>query len=128
VPALPRQQIVLKRSEQTSVVAVVAIGYAVTLIGSLFGASLDYSPYQAAAAIVLGLVYLALLLYGDSYFALYSSKRAKLSYFGSLFILVTGIQFLLIGPGMWLIPLPILGAAVEHVASRWRWAVYLASV
>lgn len=124
----PPRPSALWRSEYISIVAVVAIGYAVTLIGSLVGATLEYSPIQAAAAIVLGLVYLALLVFGDSYFTRYPAQWVKPSYFVLLFILLAAIHFLLIGPGMWLIPLPVVGTAVEHVTSRWRWPIYLVTV
>jgi signal transduction histidine kinase len=123
-----RLHVLTKSSESISILAVVAIGYAVTLIGSLVGATLEYSPLEAVVAVLLGLIYLALLLFGDSTLTRYRSQEAKLLYFSLLIILVIGIQLLLIGPGMWLISLPIVGTAVEHVSSQRRWPIYLASV
>jgi signal transduction histidine kinase len=119
-----RRRTVLAQPEQISVVVVVAIGYAVTLVGSLFGASLDYTPLQAVVAVVLGLMYVSLLLFNDAYFGRYPAPSAKLIYFSAVSLLVVAVPFLLIGPGMWLIPLPILGIAVERITPRWRWPVY----
>ena len=72
-----RRRTVLAQPEQISVVVVVAIGYAVTLVGSLVGASLDYTPLQAVVAVVLGLMYISLLLFNDTYFARYPAPSAK---------------------------------------------------
>jgi len=110
--------------EQISVLVVVAIGYVVTLVGSSFGASLRYTPVQAIVAIVLGLLYAGLLMSSDAYFARFLVPLAKFVYFGAALLLVVVVHFLLIGPGMWLVPLPLLGIAVEKLSPRGRLPVY----
>ncbi len=119
-------QTALRRQGQYAVIAVVVIGFAVTFIGSLANASLPFNALQAGIAVLLGLVYLFLLLRSDDFFDRVSSPWHHASYFFVLIALVSVINYLLLGPGTWLIPLPVVGAAIERIASRWRWLIYLA--
>ncbi len=115
----------LKRQEQFTTIILVVIGFGVTLGGTLVGASLPYTLGQAMVACFLGLLYIAFLLSSDTYLSRFPSPWGILSYFAIQFALVLSSQFLLIGPGTWLISLPLVALAVEKISPRWRWPIYL---
>jgi signal transduction histidine kinase len=118
----------LERQGQFAAVVVVVIGYAATFVGTLVGASLAYTWTEAATAVLLGLVYVFLLWRGDDFFVRYPSSRGRAVYFTVQLFLVIVVQYLLIGPGTWLIPLPIVAIAVERVPPRGRWPIFLAII
>lgn len=128
MPAVPDRHSGTNRQEAITSIVVVGIGFVITLVGSYADASLPFSALQAVIAILLGIVYLVLLLRSDTYFERFPSSPGKFIYFCGQLLLVMAIQFLLLGPGTWLIPLPLVGAAVERLSGKGRWIVYLSII
>lgn len=118
----------LERQGILTAIIVVAIGYAVTFVGFLLDASLPVALAGIVVAVLLGIVYVFLLSRADDFFVRFPSSWGKLAYFSIQLILVIAVQFILVGPGTWLIPLPLVGVAVERVSPRGRWPIYLAII
>lgn len=128
MPAAPEEQVGTNQQESMTTLVVVAVGFLVTFVGSYADASLPFTTLQAAAAILLGALYLVLLLRCSVYFARFPGSWGRFVYFTFQLLLLFAIQFLILGPGTWLIPLPLVGVAVEWLERKGRWLVYLAIV
>jgi signal transduction histidine kinase len=123
----------LADSGHLATVVVVALAYAVTLTGYLADRSAgnvpDFTLATFGAAVVLGLVYLYLTIWGIHWLESHFPRGAKPVYFTAQLLLVTAIQVLLVGSGgIWLVTMPLIATAATDLANPWRWLVWLGAV
>lgn len=109
-----------------SLIVVVVIGYIVGVISGLSNAWPNPSLPVLVVTLVMTVVYLLLARGSDQYFERYHSGWATVAYFAIQLTLST-LTITLLGPGAWLISLPVAALATEHLAHWWqRGIVYLA--
>jgi signal transduction histidine kinase len=110
---------------EISIIVVIIIGYIVGVVGGLTGAWTRPDLAVVMITFVITAVYLALALAAENYFQQYQSGWAALAYFAIQMALVTLI-ILLLGPGAWLVALPMAALAVQFLSEWWQqWLVYL---
>ena len=108
-----------------SLIVVVVIGYIVGVATALSEGWSDSTLAVILVSFVMTAVYLALARGAEQYFERYQSGWAAFAYFAVQLILTT-LTINLLGPGAWLIALPIAALAVENLSSWWtRGIVYL---
>jgi signal transduction histidine kinase len=111
---------------EISIIVVIVIGYIVGVAGGLTGAWPDPDLAVVLITFVMTAVYLALTLGAENWFQRYQSGWASAAYFAIQLALVTLI-ILQLGPGAWLICLPLAAIATEYLTQWWqKWLVYLA--
>lgn len=107
-----------------TVLSVVLIGYLVTFLGAFSFDGYQGTAVETALSIMLGLVYVALLIFDQLYFEQFPSVWGTAVYFIVQIALIYAIHWL-IGPGgIWLVSLPLAAQAVEYLSGIWRWVVY----
>jgi signal transduction histidine kinase len=107
-----------------ALIVVVVIGYIVGVATGITTAW-DLNPAIVLVTFAMTAVYLGLARGADQYFERYNSGWATFAYFAIQLMLVN-LTIILLGPGAWLISLPMAALAVEHLSRWWqRWIVYL---
>lgn len=88
-----------------------------------------FSPSIFILAVVLGIVYLALILFGRDWLEPFARPHTNAVTMALLVILMLAIEFLLQGTYViWLISMPLIAAAASELPPRTRWFVYLAAM
>lgn len=102
----------------------VLAGFILTFItGSI--AKAEYGGMQVIVGILCGAIYLVFCLFEAELLQRFSPETGNVIFFTVQCLLVLGIGLALGPGGNWLISLPLVSLAVEHMSARWRWLVYL---
>ncbi len=107
-------------------VLMVIVGYVVNFIFISVQDSRRLTPAELFWGISFGVVYLLLGLKANVIFDRLPAGWAEAGFFTVQCALLFGIGLLLDTRGTWLIGVPLVGFAVEQLARRQRWAVYVA--
>jgi len=107
-----------------ALIVVVVIGYAVGVATGITTAW-ELNVATVLATFAMTAVYLGLARWADQYFERYTSGWATFAYF-AIQLSLAMLTITLLGPGAWLISLPLAALAVEHLSRWWqRWIIYL---
>ena len=106
----------------------IIVGYIATFIMRSGRGGRELTPLEVVLGISLGAVYLLLGLNEHVIFGRLPVGWAKAAFFSVQCLLVFGIGLVLGTGGTWLIGVPLVGFAVERLAPRQRWVVYVALV
>jgi signal transduction histidine kinase len=120
----------LAKTGHIATVVVVVLAYVVTIGGYLADLNLGRTPLftaaDLAAAMVLGVIYLALAITGPEKLRPVFGERAAAASILMLIGLMIIIQFLVAGSaGIWLISMPLVALATTDVRPPWRWVIYV---
>ena len=102
----------------------VVAGYIVTFINAARGIAL-YSAAQIVIGVLFGVVYLIMGMFDAEILRRFPAASKQIIYFSVQCLLTLGVGWMLGPGGNWLIGLPLASIAVERLAPRWRWSVYL---
>ncbi|MCP4425379.1 MAG: sensor histidine kinase [Chloroflexi bacterium] len=108
--------------------AVIGISYGIALIGIVLESGWQPSLWKIVVSLVLGVLYSIWGIRSDQLFERYSSPLGTAVLFILPILTVLSVQVLLGANGTWLLSLPIVSIAVEHLRPIWRWPVYIASL
>lgn len=104
-----------------ALIIVVVVGY---LVGLLSGWG-DFGPDELLISFVLSLIYLLLTRAADQFFERYPGGWSKFGFF-ALELCLLLVIVLILGPGAWLITLPMSAMAVSYLEPWWKqWLVHL---
>lgn len=126
------RRINLMKTGHIATIVVIGVAFLVT-IAAYFAdlATSQGPPFSGAAlviAIVLGIIYTALLVTGIPTHTPATRSEVKLIYFAILVALMLAIEFLLSGAnGIWLISMPLIAAAATDLSPLPRWFVFIAA-
>jgi signal transduction histidine kinase len=109
-------------------VLMVIVGYIFTFVMRSGRGGRELTPQEIVLGISLGVVYLLVGLNEHTIHDRLPAGWAEAVFFSVQCSLVFGIGLVLGTGGTWLIGVPLAGFAVERLAARWRWAVYVALV
>jgi signal transduction histidine kinase len=120
-------------SGHIATITVVLLAYVVTLVGYLAERGTPAGPSFTGGALVLaaalGIVYLALCVWGYELLTPFLGRYTKAVYFFGLTIFFLIIEFLVAGAnGMWLISMPLVAMAATDLPPWPRRLVYLAAL
>jgi signal transduction histidine kinase len=107
-------------------VLMVIVGYIFTFVMRSGRGGRELTPQEIVLGISLGVVYLLVGLNEHTIHDRLPAGWAEAVFFSVQCSLVFGIGLVLGTGGTWLIGVPLAGFAVERLAARWRWAVYVA--
>jgi signal transduction histidine kinase len=107
-------------------VLMVIVGYVVNFIFISVQDGRRLTPAELFWGISFGVVYLLLGLKANVIFDRLPAGWAEAGFFSVQCALLLGIGLVLTTEGTWLIGVPLVGFAVEQLAPRQRWAVYVA--
>jgi signal transduction histidine kinase len=107
-------------------VVMVIVGYVVNFIFVYGQDGRRLTPAELFGGISFGVVYLLLGLKANVIFERLPAGWAEAGFFSVQCALLLGIGLVLTTEGTWLIGVPLVGFAVEQLAPRQRWAVYVA--
>lgn len=113
-----------QQQERSLFLFVVVVGYIVTFTVAANGGT-RYSIPQLAMGIIFGGIYLILGFFETEVLRHLSANKQNTLYFAIQITLVFGIGWMLGPGGNWLIGLPLASIAVERLAARSRWFVYV---
>jgi signal transduction histidine kinase len=123
----PRSQLPTQtRQGRLLLLLMLIVGYAVNF---LFIASQDgrrLAPAELVSGIAFGVIYLLLGLRADLVLNRLPAGWAEALFFSVQCALLFGIGLVLDTDGTWLVGVTLVGFAVEQLAPRQRWAVYIA--
>ena len=110
---------------EIALIVVIVIGYFIGVSSGFTGTWTRPDLAVVLITFMITAVYLALALAADNYFQQYQSGWAALAYFAIQMALVTLI-IILLGPGAWLVALPLAALAVQFLSQWWQqWLIYL---
>ncbi|MCO5188640.1 MAG: sensor histidine kinase [Anaerolineae bacterium] len=112
------------RQGQIVIVILVVAAYAATFLSAQFDADTAFSTQRIALLLGLGIVYLAVALNEDRFFARFDSPTGTIAFFAIQSVLVLTISFVADVGAMWLLGLPLVGTAVQRLSPLWRWPIY----
>jgi len=115
---------VQQQQGRTLLLFLVVVGYIVTFITAARGTA-QFSVVQVVVGVLFGVVYLILGMFDLEIFGHFQASAGNISFFTIQCALVLGIGLTLGPGGNWLIGLPLAGIAVDRLAPRWRWLVYV---
>ena len=118
----------LERQSRLLLVLMVVIGYIVTFVISSGGYGRRFTFQELFWGVSFGVVYLFLGLNDRVIFDRVPAGWAEALFFSVQCSLVLGIGWVLGTGGNWLIGVPLAGFAVERLAPRRRWPVYVALI
>lgn len=112
------------QQERSLFLFVVVVGYIVTFTVAANGGT-RYSIPQLVIGIIFGGIYLILGFFETEVLQHFLANKRNTIYFAIQITLVLGIGWMLGPGGNWLIGLPLASMAVERLAARSRWFVYV---
>jgi signal transduction histidine kinase len=118
----------LDREARLLFVFMVVVGYIITFVFISSQEGRRLTPQELFWGITFGVVYLLLGLNTDLLFDRLPVGWAAALFFSVQCSLVFGIGIVLGTGGTWLVGVPLAGFAVEGLAPRWRWLVYVALI
>jgi signal transduction histidine kinase len=114
------------RQVRLLLVLMLIIGYTVNFVFIYGQDGRRLTPGELVFGILFGVIYLLLGLKSDVVFDRFPAGWAEALFFSVQCALLLGIGLLMDTEGTWLIGVPLVGFAVEQLAPRQRWAVYVA--
>ncbi len=102
----------------------VVLGYVVTFFTASRN-NVQFTTLRILLGISLGAAYLILALFDEELLHRFPENIRHILFFTLQCMFVTGVGVTLGPGGNWLISLPLVSIAVERLAPRWRWPVYL---
>jgi len=113
-----------EKQSRLAMVIVVSIGFVLNIIGDETGPGMQYQTLLWGGGLTL--LYLIFGFLDGLILDRMPFKWATLGYSSVQTLLIFAIGWLMGTNGTWLIALPMVGWAVETLASIWRWPVYIA--
>lgn len=123
-----RRAFTAERQVMLLFIVMVVVGYIIAFIRRPGMGLPPLTSVELILGIALGIVYLLVGLNENQFYQRIVSGWAAVSFFSVECGLILGIGLLLGVGGSWLMAIPLVGYAVERLAPRGRWAVYIAVV
>jgi signal transduction histidine kinase len=124
----PNPPAALQRQSRSLLVFMVIIGYVVTLVVGSGQQGRRFTVQELLLGFSFGVVYLLLALNDHLIFDRLPAGWAEALFFSVQCSMVLGIGLVLGPGGNWLIGVPLAAFAVERLAPRRRWPVYVAMI